>query len=135
MIVTGDKDLTQLVTANVTMLDTMKDTRTDTAGVMERFGVTPDKVADVLGLMGDSSDNIPGVPKVGEKTAIKLIREYGSLEETLRRAGEVKGVIGTNLMVYADQARLSRELATIATDAPIEFKWPTSISPSPTAPA
>ncbi|HUT53263.1 MAG TPA: DNA polymerase I [bacterium] len=123
VIVSGDKDLTQLVSESTTMLDTLKDTRMDVAGVTERFEVGPDKVIEVLALWGDSSDNIPGVPKVGEKTAKKLIREYGSVENVLKHAGEVKGVVGENLKTYADQARLSRELVTIVTDVPVQIDW------------
>jgi DNA polymerase-1 len=124
VIVTGDKDLTQLVSERVTLLDTMKDTRTDVAGVRERFGVGPERVVDLFGLMGDSSDNIPGVPQVGEKTAVKLMAQYGTLDQTLAHAGEVKGTVGQNLLAFADQARLSRELATIVTTVPIETSWP-----------
>lgn len=124
VIVSGDKDLTQLVSEKVTMLDTLKDARTDVAGVKERFGVGPDKVTEVLALWGDSSDNIPGVPKVGEKTAKELITQYGSLEEALAHAGEVKKKsVSENLRAYADQARLSRKLATVVTDLPLEFDW------------
>jgi DNA polymerase-1 len=123
VIVSGDKDLTQLVSKSTTMLDTLKDTRTDVAGVTERFEVGPEKVVEVLALWGDSSDNIPGVPKVGEKTAKKLIKEYGSVEDVLQHAGEVKGVVGENLKTYADQARLSRELVTIVTDVPVKLEW------------
>ncbi|HDQ04911.1 MAG TPA: DNA polymerase I, partial [Deltaproteobacteria bacterium] len=83
VIVSGDKDLMQLVDENVTMVDTMKDKTYDIAAVKERFGVAPDKVVEILGLMGDTSDNIPGVPGVGPKTAQRLIEEYGSLEAVI----------------------------------------------------
>ncbi len=121
VIVTGDKDLTQLVGPHVRLLDTMKDMWTDEAKVKEKYGVGPEKVPDVLGLMGDTSDNIPGVPKVGEKTAKKLIVEYGDMETVLANAFKVKGKAGENLATYADQARLSRELVTIVSDLPLEF--------------
>ena len=121
VLVSGDKDLTQLLGPHVTMLDTLKDKVTDVAGVKERFGVKPEHVIDVLALMGDSSDNVPGVPKVGEKTAIKLIAQYGDLENVLAHAGEIKGAVGESLRTFADQARLSKELVTIKTEVPVPF--------------
>jgi DNA polymerase-1 len=90
ILVTGDKDLCQLVTEHTTLLDTMKDQRTGIAEVKERFGVEPERVIEILGLMGDTSDNIPGVPGVGEKTAKRLITEFGSIEDVLDRVQEVK---------------------------------------------
>jgi DNA polymerase I len=121
VIVSGDKDLTQLVTDRVTLLDTLKDTRADAAGVKERMGVAPEQVIDLLALWGDSSDNVPGVPKVGEKTAKKLMQEYGSLDAVLAHAAEIKGKVGENLVAFADQARLSKQLVTIAVDLPLDF--------------
>lgn len=113
VVVTGDKDLMQIVTDRVTLLDTMKSTTSGIPEVIERFGVPPELVVDILGLAGDSSDNIPGVPGIGEKTAIKLIKEYGSLDQLLERSAEVKGKIGEKLREYREQALLSRKLATI----------------------
>lgn len=122
VIVSGDKDLMQLVSDDVVVVDTMKDKTYDVEGVKERFGVEPEKVVDILGLAGDASDNIPGVPGVGEKTALKLILEYGSMENALEHADEVKNAkVRKNLIDYADQARLSRELATIKTDVDVKF--------------
>jgi DNA polymerase-1 len=121
IVVTGDKDLMQIVGERVTLLDTMKEKVSGPAEVVERFGVGPDRVIDILGLAGDSSDNIPGVPGVGEKTAIKLIQEFGSLDAVLERADEVKGKTGENLKMFADQARLSRRLATIDCRVPIAY--------------
>lgn len=121
VIVTGDKDMTQLVGPHVRLLDTMKDLWTDVSKVKEKFGVGPELVPDVLGLMGDSSDNIPGVPKVGEKTAIKLVSEYGDMESVLANADKVKGKVGENLKEFADQARLSKQLVTIVSDLPLDF--------------
>ncbi|TWJ32991.1 DNA polymerase I [Geobacter argillaceus] len=121
MVVTGDKDLMQIVTDSVRLLDTMKDKESGPPEVVERFGVGPERVIDILGLAGDSSDNIPGVPGVGEKTAMKLIQEFGSMDELLERAGEVKGKTGERLRESADQARLSRQLATIDDHTPIPF--------------
>ena len=122
VIVSGDKDLMQLVADNVIMIDTMKDKVYDVEGVRERFGVGPEKVSEVLGLAGDTSDNIPGIPGVGEKTAKKLILEFGSLEGILENLEKVRGAkLKENLNTFADQARLSRELATIRIDAPFEI--------------
>jgi DNA polymerase-1 len=123
VIVTGDKDLMQIVGDNVMLLDTMKDKTTGVPEVHERFGVGPERVVDILGLAGDSSDNIPGVPSVGEKTAIKLIQEFGSLDELLARAGEVKGKTGEKLREFAEQARLSRRLATIDCSVPMSYRY------------
>ncbi|WP_243370935.1 DNA polymerase I [Geotalea sp. SG265] len=123
VIVTGDKDLMQIVTDSVTLLDTMKDKASGTAEVVERFGVPPERVVDILGLAGDTSDNIPGVPGIGEKTAIKLIQEYGSLDRLLENAAVVKGKVGERLREFADQARLSRQLATIACDVPVPYSY------------
>ena len=120
VLVTGDKDLCQLVTDHVTILDTMKDQRIGVAEVRERFGVGPEGVIEVLGLMGDSSDNIPGVPGVGEKTARELMAEFGSIEALLARLEEVKRPkLRENLRQHADMARQSRHLATIDLQTPI----------------
>ena len=123
VVVTGDKDLMQIVSDNVTLLDTMKDKVSGPAEVVERFGVGPELVIDILGLAGDSSDNIPGVPGIGEKTAIKLVNDFGSLDELLARAGEVKGKTGERLQEFAEQARLSRRLATIDCHVPLAWSY------------
>ncbi len=122
VIVSGDKDLLQLINENVTMVDTMKDKTYDMAAVKERFGVGPDKVVEILGLMGDASDNIPGVPGVGPKTAQRLIEEYGSLEEVIANTDNLRNVkLRENFKKYAEQARLSRQLALIRKDVEIDF--------------
>lgn len=123
VIVTGDKDLMQLVGDRVSLFDSMKEKMIGPQEVVERFGVGPEQVTDILGLAGDSSDNIPGIPGVGEKTATKLIQEYGSLEAVLKNATKIKGKLGENLQKFADQARLCKELATIVTDCPIEYDF------------
>ena len=127
VIVTADKDLMQLVGPGVSIFDSMKDKEIGPDEVMEKFGTAPDKVTDILGLMGDSSDNIPGVPGVGEKTAKALIAEHGGMEEVLAAAPAMKKKkLRENLIEYADQARLSKRLATIAIDAPVDYepeKW------------
>lgn len=121
VIVTADKDMMQLITPTITMWDG-KEKITDAAGVKERFGVEPERVIDILGLAGDSSDNIPGVPGIGEKTAAKYLQTYPDMDTLLEAAaaGKVKGKRGQSLADFADQARLSRVLATIKTDATIE---------------
>ncbi len=123
VVVTGDKDLMQIVTENITLLDTMKDKKSGPDQVIERFGVGPDGVVDILGLAGDSSDNIPGVPGIGEKTAIKLLQEFGSLDNLLAKSDEVKGKNGEKLREFGDQARLSRTLATIDCSVPVAYSF------------
>ncbi|MBN1365567.1 MAG: DNA polymerase I [Syntrophaceae bacterium] len=124
VIISGDKDLMQLVDENVSMVDTMKDKTYDAAAVKEKFGVGPDKVVEILGLMGDTSDNIPGVPGVGPKTAQKLIEEYGTLEKVIRNAENLKNVkLRESLIKYAEQARMSRHLANIRKDIEIDFDF------------
>ena len=121
VLVTSDKDLCQLVTEHTTILDTMKDQRFGVAEVKERFGVEPQYVVDFLGLMGDSSDNIPGVPGVGEKTARQLLGEFGNLDALLEQADAVKRPkLRESLRDNADLARQSRELATIDVQTPGE---------------
>jgi len=116
IISTGDKDMAQLVTDHVTLINTMTETSMDRAGVIEKFGVPPERIIDYLALMGDAVDNIPGVPKVGPKTAAKWLNEYGSLEDVMARADEVKGKVGENLRSSLEQLPLSRELTTIKCD-------------------
>ena len=118
-IVSSDKDLMQLVEdGRVDMLDTMNDRRIDSAYVVEKFGVRPDKLGDVLALMGDSVDNVPGVPGIGPKTASQLIQQFGSLEATLAGAETItKPKLRQNLIEHADAARLSRELVRLVCDA------------------
>jgi len=120
-VVTGDKDLLQIVNERTSLLDTMNGKRSGLQEVIDRFGVPPELVADVLGLAGDSSDNIPGVPGIGEKTASELVRRFGSLEEVLQWRSMVSGrQRRANLRIYADQARLSKVLATVRYDVPLE---------------
>lgn len=120
-IVSSDKDLMQLVTGDISMLDTMKNRAIGVAEVMEKFGVGPDKVIDVQSLAGDSVDNVPGVPGIGVKTAALLVNEYGDLDAILQRAPEVKqNKRRENLIEFADQARVSRELVTLRQDVPTQ---------------
>ena len=122
VIVSGDKDMMQLVTDDVVMVDTMKDKTYDAAAVKERFGVGPDKVVEILGLMGDSSDNIPGVPGIGPKGALALIEEYGTVEAVINNADKIKSSrMQQAIKGSAAQARLSRQLVEIRTDVEIDF--------------
>jgi DNA polymerase I len=120
-IVSSDKDLMQLVNEHVVMLDQMKDRRIGPAEVMEKFGVPPNKVIEVQALIGDSTDNVPGVPGIGVKTAAQLIGEYGDLETLLARAGEIKQQKRRESLIgFADQARLSKTLVTLDTHVPLD---------------
>ncbi len=125
VIVTSDKDMAQLVNENVTILNTNRKDEWFTlgpAGVREKFGVSPENIVDWLGLAGDSSDNVPGVPGVGPKTAAGLIQEFGSMESVLENIDSVKGKKRQeNLRENTEQARLSKKLVTIRRDAPIAF--------------
>ena len=125
VLLTGDRDALQLVGENTQVLFTRKgiteSTLFDPAGVREYFGVTPEQVTDWKGLMGDASDNIPGIPGVGEKTALKLLNEYGTLENVLAHGAEIKGKLGEKVRDNAELARFSKDLATIRPTAPIEF--------------
>ena len=116
LIATGDKDMAQLVTDNIHLIDTMKDIRMGPAEVLEKFGILPERFIDYLTLAGDTSDNIPGVEKVGPKTAIKWINEYGSLEGVIQNADQIKGKIGDNLNAALDQLDLFKTLVTIKCD-------------------
>jgi DNA polymerase-1 len=120
-IVGSDKDLMQLVGNGVIMYDTMKDRRIGRAEVIEKFGVPPEKVIEVQALIGDSSDNVPGVPGIGVKTAAQLIGEYGDLETLLKRAGEIKQEKRRqSLIENAEKARLSRRLVTLDAHVPLD---------------
>src|SRR3979409_2388689 len=124
-IVASDKDLMQLVNDCVVMYDTMKDKRIGIAEVIEKFGVPPEKVIEVQSLIGDSTDNVPGVPGIGVKTAAQLIGEYGDLETLLARAGEIKQEKRRqSLIEFADQARLSMKLVTLDDRVPVDVTLP-----------
>ncbi|MGR9116554.1 MAG: DNA polymerase I [Gammaproteobacteria bacterium] len=121
IISTGDKDMAQLVTEHVTLENTMSDTCTDIQGVIDKFGVKPEQIIDYLALMGDSVDNIPGVPKVGPKTAAKWLMEYQTLENLMACADQIKGKIGENLRASLDQLPLSKQLTTIKCDIELPY--------------
>ena len=116
VISTGDKDLAQLVTPQVTLVNTMSNERLDVAGVEAKFGVPPERITDYLALVGDTADNIPGVQKVGPKTAAKWLQTYGNLDGVIAHAAEVKGVAGENLRAHLHFLPLGRALATVKTD-------------------
>lgn len=120
LISTGDKDMAQLVNEQVTLINTMSDKITDRPGVMARFGVTPEQIIDYLALVGDTSDNIPGVPKCGPKTAAKWLGEYGDLDNLMAHADEIKGKVGDHLRASLEQLPLARELATIKLDVELD---------------
>ena len=122
IISTGDKDLTQLVNDCVLWVNTMSGDKLGPAGVKEKFGVPPDRIIDYLALMGDAVDNVPGVDKVGPKTACKLIEQYGSLEGVIAHADEVKGVVGENLRKVKDWLPTGRQLVTVKTDVALPFE-------------
>jgi DNA polymerase-1 len=122
VIVTGDKDMFQLLTPHVRIYDPVKDKWSGETECRERFGVEPARVVEIMGLMGDATDNIPGVKGIGEKTAMKLIAQFGTIEELLNRVGEVTPArIQALLVEQAENARMSRRLATIEMESPVEF--------------
>src|SRR5690625_3067352 len=116
LIVTGDKDMAQLVTDEVILLDTMQNKRTDVARVHEKCGGGPQRMVDYLALVGDTADNIPGIAKVGPKTAAKWLNEHGDLEGVMAGADAMKGKVADNLRAGLDDLPLYRDLATIRTD-------------------
>ncbi len=119
LVSTGDKDMAQLVDGHVSLIDTMSNRYLDEAGVEEKFGVKPEQIIDYLALVGDTSDNIPGVPKCGPKTAVKWLDQYGTLDQLTAHADQVKGKIGESLRAALPQLPLSRRLTTIKTDVPL----------------
>ena len=120
LIASGDKDLFQLVGDKVLLVDSMKDITYDATGVVNKFGVTPERMVDFLTLVGDSVDNIPGVPKVGPKTASKWLNEFGSLDELVQHANEIGGKVGEYLRGALDQLPMSKALATIKLDVQLD---------------
>ncbi|WP_417543059.1 DNA polymerase I [Marinobacter sp.] len=121
VVSTGDKDMAQLVSDHVTLINTMTETRMDKDGVVEKFGVRPDQIIDYLALVGDKVDNIPGVNKCGPKTAVKWLQAYDNLGSVIEHADEIKGKIGEYLREAIDTLPLSRELATIKMDVELDF--------------
>ncbi len=127
LVSTGDKDLAQLVNERVTLINTMSNEKLDVAGVNEKFGVPPTRIVDYLTLVGDTVDNVPGVEKVGPKTAVKWIQEFGSLDGVIAAAGTFKGATGENLRQALDWLPLGRKLVTVVTDCDLSANiasWP-----------
>ena len=127
VISTGDKDLAQLVGENVTLINTMSQERLDVAGVTAKFGVPPERIVDYLALIGDTVDNVPGVDKVGPKTAAKWIAEHGSLDGVIAAAPGIKGVVGENLRKALDWLPQGKRLVTVVTDCNLSghvLGWP-----------
>ncbi|WP_150467878.1 DNA polymerase I [Francisella sp. SYW-9] len=116
VISTGDKDMAQLVTEKVVLYDSMKNVTTDISGVLDKYQIRPDQIIDYLALMGDSSDNIPGVPKVGPKTAVKWLQQYENIDGVIENASKIKGKVGENLRNNIELLKLSYQLATIKCD-------------------
>ncbi len=119
VISTGDKDMAQLVDGHVTLVNTMSNTTLNTQGVIDKFGVSPGQIIDYLALVGDTSDNIPGIPKVGPKTAAKWLQEHGSLDSIIAKADQISGKVGESLRENLHLLPLSRQLATIRCDVPL----------------
>ncbi len=122
IVSTGDKDLAQLVNPHVRLVNTMSNETLDEAGVLAKFGVPPERIVDYFALVGDSVDNVPGVDKVGPKTAAKWLQQYGSLDEIVAHAGEVGGKVGENLRKHLEFLPLGRKLVTVACDLDLPVK-------------
>lgn len=121
IISTGDKDMAQLVTEHIILENTMSNSRMDIQGVIDKFGVRPEQIIDYLALIGDTVDNIPGVPKVGPKTAAKWLEQYNTLENLVAHADKITGKIGENLRASLDQLPLSKQLTTIKCDLDLPY--------------
>ncbi|MGP1679685.1 MAG: 5'-3' exonuclease H3TH domain-containing protein, partial [Burkholderiales bacterium] len=130
VVSTGDKDLTQLVNERVTLINTMTNERLDEAGVEAKFGVPPNLILDYLTLVGDSVDNVPGVDKVGPKTAVKWLSKYGSLDGVVAHAQEIGGVVGENLRRALPWLPQAKKLLTVYCDVPLPVK-PEDLLPQP----
>lgn len=130
IISTGDKDIAQLVNANITLVNTMSNEVLDEASVVDKFGVTPERMLDYLMLIGDTADNVPGVHKVGPKTAVKWLTQYGSLDNIIAHADEFKGAIGDNLRKALDWFDTARQLITIKCDVNLPVRI-TDLAPKP----
>ncbi|WP_124950559.1 DNA polymerase I [Sulfuriferula thiophila] len=120
VISTGDKDMAQLVDKHISLINTMSNEALDEASVLTKFGVPPNRIVDYLSLIGDAVDNVPGVEKVGPKTAVKWLRQFDTLEQLMAHADEIKGAVGDNLRKALDWLPMARKLITIRTDVPLE---------------
>lgn len=128
LICTGDKDLAQLVNERITLINTMTNTVLDPQGVIDKFGIPPARIIDYLALVGDSVDNVPGVAKVGPSTAVKWLKQYGSLDAIIEHASEIGGKVGENLRAALPQLPVSRALLTVKCDVPLKLK-PSDLRP------
>ena len=136
IISTGDKDMAQLVTPHIMCVNTMNGDVLDEAGVQDKFGVRPDQIVDYLTLIGDKVDNVPGVDKVGPKTAVKWLEQYDSLDNVMAHAGDIKGKVGEHLQAALDHLPLSKQLITIKTDMDFSQELPNHLADlSPKSPA
>ena len=129
IVSTGDKDLTQLVNSQVELVNTMSNERLDEAGVLAKFGVPPERMVDYLTLIGDSVDNVPGVAKVGPKTAVKWLAQYGTLDNLVAHAGEIGGVVGENLRNTLDWLPQARKLLTVKCDVALPLHFDELLAP------
>jgi DNA polymerase-1 len=134
VISTGDKDITQLVSAQITLVNTMSNEILDIAGVEKKFGVPPERIIDYLTLIGDSVDNVPGVPKVGPKTAVKWLTQFGTLDNIVKNAPDIGGAVGQNLRDSLDWLPQARALLTIKCDVELPVQIP-DLAPQPQDPA
>ncbi|MBI4936603.1 MAG: DNA polymerase I [Nitrosomonadales bacterium] len=133
IISTGDKDLAQLVNRRVQLVNTMSSETLDEAGVLAKFGVAPERIADYLALMGDTTDNVPGVAKCGPKTAAKWLAQYGTLDNLIAHAGEIGGAVGDNLRAALDWLPQGRRLVTVKCDVPLPERYDELIAPTQNA--
>jgi len=129
VISTGDKDLTQLVNERVLWVNTMSEEKLGEAGVEAKFGVRPERIVDYLTLVGDTVDNVPGVPKCGPKTAVKWLAQYGTLDNLIEHAGEIGGVVGENLRASLDWLPQGRRLVTVKCDVPLSRRFDELVAP------
>jgi len=130
VISTGDKDITQLVTRQITLVNTMSNEKLDIAGVEQKFGVPPERIIDYLTLIGDAVDNVPGVPKVGPKTAVKWLTQYGTLDNIVKNAPDISGAVGENLRQSLDWLPQARALLTIKCDVELPLRME-ELAPQP----
>lgn len=135
LISTGDKDMAQIVCPEITLINTMTETLMDPEGVVKKFGIKPKQIIDYLALVGDTSDNIPGVPKVGPKTAVKWLQEYETVDNIIANADAIKGKVGENLRDNIEQLKLSRVLTTIKHDVELPFSLAALQAKEPDKPA
>jgi len=130
IISTGDKDLTQLVDDNTLWVNTMSEEKLDIAGVTAKFGVPPERIIDYLALVGDTVDNVPGVAKCGPKTAVKWLSEYGTLDNLIAHADEVKGAVGNNLRSALEWLPMGKQLVTVKCDVPLDKRFDELVAPA-----